>query len=100
MLFRIAEHRREDVLKLAEEMTADELDWYTQFYRLEPWWCVAEDHRTALVAYTQALSGGAKGVEFNQFLPQWEPPRQVSYEEGMSNFRSWASRHNKPQGAK
>lgn len=94
MLFRLSIAWGIPVDQLAERLTADALDWYQQFFALEPWGTVADDHRTAIVAYTTAACNSKDPPEFSRFLPQWEPPRRATFAEGMAEFESFATKHN------
>jgi hypothetical protein len=72
-----------------ENMSADDLNGYQAYLSLEPTGSTADDVRTAIVAHTVACCMSSKPPQFKDFLPQWEPPKAVSYAEGAKAFEAY-----------
>lgn len=51
---------------------ADIGEWFT-YFRVEPTDQEKADYRHAVMAYLIAITGGAKKVKLQDFLPKWEP---------------------------
>lgn len=79
---------------LADKLSADDLQFYQAYYALEPWGSKADDMRCALVAHTTHASNGGK-ASFVKFVPTWDTPKPLTYQQGSEVFMAWATQHNK-----
>ena len=85
------------VSTLRETLTAEEIDEYLAYFSLEPWGCVAEDNRTALISYVVNRSAGGKAV-FKDFLPAWhQAAKPLPYKLWAEQFAAFAINHNSRQ---
>jgi hypothetical protein len=89
LLYRLSLGLGKTVRELSQKLTAEELEGYQAYYALEPWGCVGDDYRTAVVAHTVAASVGAK-TKFRDFIPQWDSSSRTTAKE----LKAWARVHN------
>lgn len=82
------------VRQLADDMTADDLQFYQAYQALEPFGSKADDLRTALIAHTTHASNGGK-ASFRQFVPVWDTPKPQPYARFAEVFGVWAEDHNR-----
>lgn len=55
---------------MLDEMTATELNLWMEFFGLEPFGSIEEDHRTALVIQAECASSGVKAPDFYELFPR------------------------------
>lgn len=86
MLFRLSLAWGLPVATICETLSADELNDWQAYYSIEPWGCMPDDIRAAIQAHTTACCFSTKSPKFADFLPKWEPPKPVSYQDGAKAF--------------
>lgn len=67
------------------------------FYSIEPWGCIADDHRAALIAFTDARMNYYKGRKprFEDYLMQWgggETKQRKTGDELLRSFKAISNR--------
>ena len=86
MLFRLSLAFGVPVSILQEQLSAQELNDYQAYYSIEPWGCLPADIRTAVIAHTTASCFAKNTLNFDDFLPKWEPKKPMNYAEGSRAF--------------
>lgn len=100
---RYANHLGKTVRELASETDAQDILEAKAFYGIEPYGCVADDHRAALVAFITAKVNYYKGRKprFKDFLLEWggKPEgKKRSGDELLASFKAFAAGLRKKPG--
>jgi len=67
--------------QLLANITSYELSEWMAFYSIEPFGEVRADRRAAMIACYVAASAGAKDVKLEDFMLNFDPPKQMSADE-------------------
>ncbi|QEL13872.1 phage tail assembly protein T [Limnoglobus roseus] len=97
-LFRLSREQGVSVFTLADDLTADQVGWYSAYHQLEPFTFVADDVRCAIQAHTTAATQCKNPPSFGRFVPKWEGEEPLTGEAAASALSAWASDMNKAAG--